>query len=90
MFGTWLTLLLHKHGERIFRVKGILAIKGEDSPIAIHGVQHLVHAPTHMVNWPKGPRQSRIVFILEGLSPDQIRRSFTAFMGLSEARTAAE
>lgn len=90
MFGTWLTLLLHKHGERIFRVKGILAIEGEDSPIAIHGVQHLVHAPTHMVNWPKGPRQSRIVFILEGLAPDQIRRSFTAFMGISEARTAAE
>lgn len=89
MFGTWLTLLLHKHGDRIFRVKGILALEGEDRPIAIHGVQHLVHAPTHMTHWPDGPRQSRIVFILEGLSPEQIRRSFAAFMGLSGVRAAA-
>lgn len=89
MFGTWLTLLLHKHGDRIFRVKGILALEGEDRPIAIHGVQHLVHVPTHMSHWPEGPRQSRIVFILEGLSPEQIRRSFAAFTGLSKVRAAA-
>nr|WP_319249378.1 GTP-binding protein [uncultured Celeribacter sp.] len=40
-------------------MKGILALEGEDWPIAIHGVQHLVHAPTHMRHWPDGPRQSR-------------------------------
>ncbi|MCT4578909.1 GTP-binding protein [Donghicola sp.] len=89
MFGTWLTLLLHKHGDRIFRVKGILALEGEDRPIAIHGVQHLVHAPTHMDHWPAGPRQSRLVFIMEGISPDAIRRSFTAFTGLADVRAAA-
>ncbi|CUH67504.1 putative GTP-binding protein YjiA [Thalassovita gelatinovora] len=89
MFGTWLTLLLNRYGDRIFRVKGILALKGEDRPIAIHGVQHLVHAPTHMENWPEGPRQSRLVFILEGLSPDLIKRSFAAFTGLEKVRTAA-
>lgn len=89
MFGTWLTLLLHKHGDRIFRVKGILALEGEDRPIAIHGVQHLVHAPTHMDHWPAGPRQSRLVFIMEGISPDAIRRSFTAFTGFADVRAAA-
>lgn len=89
MFGTWLTLLLHKYGDRIFRVKGILALEGEQRPIAIHGVQHLVHAPTHMEHWPEGPRVSRLVFILEGLSPDLIRRSFAAFTGLARVRTAA-
>ncbi|MCA0044798.1 CobW family GTP-binding protein [Celeribacter litoreus] len=89
MFGTWLTLLLHKHGDRIFRVKGILALEGEDRPIAVHGVQHLVHAPTHMEHWPEGPRQSRLVFIMEGISPDQVRRSFAAFTGISAVRAAA-
>jgi len=89
MFGMWLTLLLHKHGDRIFRVKGILVIEGEDRPVAIHGVQHLVHAPTHMATWPAGPRQSRIVFILENLDPELIRRSFAAFTGLMPARVAA-
>ncbi len=89
MFGIWLTLLLHKYGDRIFRVKGILVIEGEEKPVAIHGVQHLVHAPTHLQTWPEGPRQSRLVFILEGLSPDLIRRSFAAFMRLDPARIAA-
>lgn len=89
MFGTWLTLLLHKHGGKIFRVKGILTLEGEDRPIAVHGVQHLVHAPTHMSHWPAGARQSRLVFIMEGLSPELVRRSFTAFTGISAVRATA-
>lgn len=89
MFGTWLTLLLHEHGDRIFRVKGILALEGEDCPIAVHGVQHLVHAPTHLQNWTEGPGQSRLVFIMEGLSPEMLRRSFAAFTGIPAVRAAA-
>ncbi|SEO38401.1 GTPase, G3E family [Salinihabitans flavidus] len=88
-FGIWLTLLLHRHGDRIFRFKGILAIEGEDRPVAVHGVQHLVHAPVHMEHWPDGPRVSRLVFILEGLDPEQIRRSFSAFMGLKQVKAVA-
>lgn len=88
-FGIWLTLLLHRYGDRIFRFKGILAIAGEDRPVAVHGVQHLVHAPVHMAYWPDGPRVSRMVFILEGLDPERIRRSFYAFMGLKEVKAVA-
>lgn len=80
MFGTWLTLLLHRYGDQIYRVKGILAVDGEERPVAIHGVQHLVHAPRHMKHWPDGPRESRLVFIVEGIAPDLIRRSFAAFL----------
>ncbi len=87
-FGIWLTLLLHRHGDRIFRVKGILALAGEARPVAIHGVQHLVHAPVHMEHWPDGPRHSRLVFILEGLDPALIRRSFHAFIRLNDTRGA--
>ncbi len=88
-FGIWLTLLLHRHGDRIFRFKGILAIAGEDRPVAVHGVQHLVHAPVHMKHWPEGPRTSRMVFILEGLDPERIRRSFAAFMRLKSVKAVA-
>lgn len=88
-FGIWLTLLLHRHGDRIFRFKGILAIAGEDRPVAVHGVQHLVHAPVHMEHWPDGPRVSRMVFILEGIDPERIRRSFSSFMGLKKVKAVA-
>ena len=79
-FGVWLTLLLHRHGEAVLRVKGILAVEGSDTPVAIHGVQHLVHAPVHMRAWPPGCEgQSRLVFIMRGIEPDALRRSMRAF-----------
>ena len=85
-FGIWLTMLLNRHGDRILRVKGILNIEGEDFPVAIHGVQHLVHTPVHMGSWPGGDRRSRIVFIVDGLDPGSIERSFNAFNGLGSVR----
>jgi G3E family GTPase len=82
-FGIWLTMLLNRHGERILRVKGILALAGEEGPIVVHGVQHLVHAPTHLGHWPSEDHRSRLVFIVEGLEPDLIRRSFAVFNRLN-------
>lgn len=82
-FGIWLTALLNRHGDRIFRVKGILNVAGEERPVAIHGVQRLVHPPVHMSGWPDDSRQSRLVFIFEGLDPEAIRRSFEVFNRLS-------
>lgn len=81
-FGVWLTMLLNRHGERVLRVKGILAVAGSDTPVAVHGVQHLVHPPVHMRAWPDAARHSRLVFIVQGLSPDTIRRSLAAFLRL--------
>jgi G3E family GTPase len=80
-FGVWLTMLLNRHGDKVLRVKGILNLAGEAAPVAIHGVQHLVHTPVHMPAWPDADRRSRIVFIVDGLDPDLIRRSLVAFSG---------
>jgi G3E family GTPase len=82
-FGVWLTMLLNRHGARVLRVKGILALRDEERPIAVHGVQHLVHAPTHLSHWPSADRRSRLVFIVEGIEPDLIRRSFSLFNRLN-------
>ena len=82
-FGVWLTMLLNRHGARILRVKGILALEGEELPVAVHGVQHLVHAPTHLSRWPSEDHRSRLVFIVERIEPDLIRRSFSIFNRLN-------
>jgi G3E family GTPase len=81
-FGVWLTMLLNRHGDKVLRVKGILNLAGEGAPVAIHGVQYLVHNPVHMTAWPDADRRSRIVFIVDGLDPDLVRRSLAAFNGL--------
>jgi G3E family GTPase len=78
-FGIWLTMLLNRHGDRLLRVKGILNISGESRPVAIHGVQHLVHTPVHMEDWASEDRISHIVFIVDGLDATLLKRSFEAF-----------
>ena len=89
MFGIWLTMLLNRWGTQVLRVKGILNVAGNDAPVAVHGVQHLVHPPTHMKAWPDADRRSRIVFIVKDLDRALIERSLLAFGGLVEDRQPA-
>lgn len=80
-FGLWLGMLLNRHGERVLRVKGLLNVRGESAPVAVHGVQQLVHPPVHLGAWPDADRRSRIVFIVRGLEPERLRRSLIRFAG---------
>ena len=68
---------------KVLRVKGILNVAEVEAPIAVHGVQHLVHPPRHMTAWPDANRQSRLVFIVKGLAPAAIERSLRAFSLMS-------
>jgi G3E family GTPase len=79
VFGVWLTLLLQAHGNDVLRVKGILNVAGLPTPVAIHGVQHLIHSPVHLESWPDDDRRSRIVFIVRDIAGEDIERSFAAF-----------
>lgn len=90
LFGLWLTMLLHRHGNAVLRVKGILNVEGSPTPVAVHGVQHLVHPPIHMAAWPDGDHRSRLVFIVEDLERAVIERSLAAFLALgAQAPTSA-
>jgi G3E family GTPase len=83
-FGIWLTMLLHAHGTNVLRVKGILNVLDMATPVVIHGVQHIVHPPSHLARWPDDDRRSRIVFIVRGLDRSSIERSLTAFSALAD------
>lgn len=79
--GIWLTMLLNRHSGEVLRVKGILNIEGSDTPVVVHGVQHLVHPPIYMAAWPDDDRRSHLVFIVDGLERAVVERSLEAFMG---------
>lgn len=81
MFALWLSLLLHRHGDSILRVKGLLQIAGQVGPVAIDGVQHIVHRPQHLDNWVGPDRRSRLVFIARNLDVTRIQASFEAVLG---------
>jgi G3E family GTPase len=72
-------MLLHRHGDALLRVKGILNVADAAAPVTVHAVQHLVHPPRHLDAWPDEDRASRLVFIARGLDPTAIERSFRAF-----------
>jgi G3E family GTPase len=78
-FVEWIEMLITGHGENLLRLKGILNVAGEDSPIAIHGVQHLFHPPTALPAWPDADRHSRIVFITRDIARATIETSFRSF-----------
>jgi G3E family GTPase len=77
-FGIWLTMLLQARGEDILRVKGLLDV-GAEGPLVLNGVQHVVHPPEHLPEWPDEDRRSRLVFIGRGIEERVLARSLAAF-----------
>jgi G3E family GTPase len=75
----WLSLLLHRHGHDVLRVKGVLDVHGV-GPVALHGVQHIVHRPEHLTG--PVPPGTRLVLIVRGLDPALVERSFDTFLGI--------
>jgi G3E family GTPase len=77
-FGVWLTMLLQARGEDVLRVKGLLDV-GTEGPLLLNGVQHVVHPPEHLPEWPDEDRRSRLVFIGRGLDREALEASLAAF-----------
>jgi G3E family GTPase len=80
-FGVWLSMLLHARGEDVLRVKGFLDV-GETGPTLLNGVQHVMHPPTHLQEWPDKDHESRIIFITRGISSEELLASLDAFRHL--------
>ena len=74
----WLGGIAYFHGASLLRVKGILDIRGESAPIAVHGVHHLFHSPTALESWPGDTRESRLVFITQDLDRSALLPTFAA------------
>lgn len=79
-FGVWLSMLLHAHGNNILRVKGLLRIAESEGPVVIQGVQHVIHPPEHLPSWEGLEKATDLVFIMRSLNPEQVERSFRAFV----------
>ncbi|HET9617382.1 MAG TPA: GTP-binding protein [Pseudolabrys sp.] len=78
----FLELLRASHGSNLLRVKGIVNVaEMPDTPVVVHGVQHVFHPTARLERWPDDDRRTRIVFITRDLSEGTVRELFDAFMG---------
>ncbi len=78
-FDQFLSLLQRSSGQRLLRVKGILATEDAPAePLIIHAVQHTVSKPVRLPAWPDEDHRTRLVFITEGVDPEPVRELFEA------------
>lgn len=78
-FCIWLTMLLQSRGADVLRVKGLLNVPGRAGPVAINGVQHIVHDPIHLARWTDDDRRSRLVIIARNISGAALEGSLRSF-----------
>ncbi len=86
---SFLTRLRVREGERLLRVKGLVAVAGEAAPVAIQGVHHVFHPPVRLPVWPDADRTTRIVVIGRGLDCAHIEAEWAAFLADATASSAA-
>ncbi len=74
-FALWAQSLAAYRGEDLLRLKALVNVKGNDKPIAVHGVQHLFHPPAELPAWPSDDRRTRIVLITRDMSREMLEDS---------------
>ncbi|MGQ5719698.1 CobW family GTP-binding protein [Pseudochrobactrum asaccharolyticum] len=82
----FLDLLRSTHGDKLLRMKGIIAVAEDpERPLIIHGVQQILHPPVRLKSWPQelqdSKYQTRLVLITKDLDKTYIRDLFDAFLG---------
>ena len=71
----WLDYLLKTRGQDIFRMKGVLNIKGEPRRHVFHGVHMMFDAQAERP-WGEAPRVNNLVFIGRGLDRAEFEAGF--------------
>ena len=78
----FLELLRASHGSKLLRLKGIVKLaETPETPVVVHGVQHVFHPTARLERWPDDDHRTRLVFITRDLSEQTVRELFDAFMG---------
>jgi G3E family GTPase len=78
----FLELLRATHGAKLLRLKGIVKLaEMPDTPVVVHGVQHVFHPTAQLERWPDDDHRTRLVFITRDLPERAVAELFDAFMG---------
>jgi len=78
----FLELVRANYGGNLLRLKGIVKLaEMPDTPVVVHGVQHVFHPTARLDRWPDADHRTRLVFITRDLAEATVRELFDAFMG---------
>lgn len=80
-FSRAIEMLQSMVGERLLRIKGLVAVQGEEAPRVFHAVQHESYPETSLAAWPDADRDTRLVFIVCDLPRKSLEVAFAGFGG---------
>ncbi len=91
VFDLFIELARSLHGPNLLRLKGIVKLaEMPETPIVVHGVQHLFHPVARLEQWPDDDRRTRIVCIVRDIEPGKIEELFEAFLDSTPAPDRAD
>jgi G3E family GTPase len=80
-FELFLDLVRAMHGPNLLRFKGVVRLaEAPETPLVVHGVQHIMHPPTRLPRWPDDDHRTRMVFITRDIEERTVRELFAAFL----------
>jgi G3E family GTPase len=71
----WLGSLFRFRGPDLLRFKAIVNVAELPGPLVLHGVQHVIHPPMMLKEWPSDDRRTRMVFITYSIDESALRSS---------------
>lgn len=72
-FDRWIGVLTNFAGERLLRMKAIVNIEGVGRPMVLHAVQHIMHMPVELDDWPSDDHRTRMVLIVRDMDEEELR-----------------
>ena len=83
-FTAWIDAVTSLRGPDLLRMKGLVNVAGRDGPIVVHAVQHVVHPPVELTEWPDDDQSTRVVCITRNIPPASLTRALEAFTKVAE------
>ncbi|GJM23477.1 MAG: cobalamin biosynthesis protein CobW [Planctomycetota bacterium] len=74
----WLRFLVSRRGQDLYRLKGVLAMRGQPKRFVVQGVHQLFEAKPDREWRDDEERRCKLVFIGRGLEEDELRRGLEA------------
>ncbi|QOZ77676.1 GTP-binding protein [Bradyrhizobium sp. CCBAU 53351] len=83
-FSRWLDYVAALKGDDLLRFKALVNVADRpQGPVVVHAVQHVLHPPIGLGNWPSDDRSSRLVFIVRDIAAEAIERTLARFGEIS-------
>ncbi|TNB46504.1 GTP-binding protein [Martelella lutilitoris] len=71
--------LAAEHGDKLLRLKGVVALAGDDRPLVVHGVRDTIYPATRLEAW-EGEPATRLVVITSDLAEAVVRELFETYL----------